>query len=1067
MTVTETPTKSSEPPPGGRTSGAKRRSRLAAITRWQDWNLSTKFLAVILVPLLFAIVLGVLEIAQQTERSSSYENIDRGVAANAELRTLTTNLQNERHESAVALASGKVAEAAGFTRVRQAVDGSWTALQKAAGRVTFAHPITSSAYNDVRTGVGSIGAVREQVNTSQIDATAAIARYGTMIRALLQFDRALGTEISDPALANEAASLHDLELIKEELYYQQTLVAVGIARRSLTPAETAALRDAQARLWQAIGDFQAVATPERRDELNRGLASQEVTTRSRLFQVAVGHLGPGLPIAPEEWNRSAQLTLVRVLSATGQIGGELKATSTAQQDDASDRAGIAAVLLLSLIVVAGGVMFFLSRHMLRSLRVLRSSALHVANAELPDAVRKIRSGRLDPSADPVVEPVPVRSKDEVGQVARAFDEVHRQALRLASDEAGLRANYSAVFVNLSRRSQGLVQRQLRLLERLERDEEDSDQLATLFQLDHLATRMRRNNENLMVLSGSDPARRNNQQPLRLAELLRAGVSEIEQYQRVVIEPGPPALVVGYASGDLVRLLAELLDNATAYSSPDTEVLMGSKRADDGSLLIEIMDRGIGMTEDDVATVNQRLAEGGSVDASTSRRMGLFVVGRLAGRHGIGVELFGGRVVSGVRAEVTVPAELVISAAGMTSTGVTPLVTDAEPLPGVERTLPGTDLPRRKANGSAVPGLAAGLTGPPGYEDLDGELAALAGQGADVPTQEPRSEEPAEELPRRVPRKAFGEAEQNGAEPPPNGRVNGTAEHTLFAPEHVNGAEPDWWDAGPPPPATGAGPAEQKNDETTPIFDEMLSAWFRDPVEPKGSESTGSAEKAKGAKRAKAAESAKSPDELFSNGYTDATGSWRFAADEGWQAVEAASQIEPSSFTEAGLPRRTPREQLLPGSVADSDSALPATAPPRDADALRNRLNRYQAGVSRARDGKSNDTNGSTPEQSTLDSEAARVWESPADDGWHAAEAASAYQPSDYTTSGLPRRNPKERLLPGSVRSAPGEDRPANRDAEELRNRLAGLQRGIDRGRRNLARHSPAGAHDKVHERESE
>ena len=196
-----------------------------------------------------------------------------------------------------------------------------------------------------------------------------------------------------------------------------------------------------------------------------------------------------------------------------------------------------------------------------------------------------------------------------------------------------------MFVNLSRRSQALVERQLQLIEQLESNEQDPDQLSNLFQLDHLATRMRRNSENLLVLAGTDLAKRN-VAPVPLVDVLRAAVSEIEQYQRIVVQAPPQATVVGRATSDVIHLLAELLDNATNFSPPDSQVVMSSLRAQDGSIVVEIADSGVGMLDHELADANRRLSTPSAVDVSASRRMGLFVVGRLGARHGITVHLGG-------------------------------------------------------------------------------------------------------------------------------------------------------------------------------------------------------------------------------------------------------------------------------------------------------------------------------------------------------------------------------------------------------------------------------------------
>ena len=243
-------------------------------------------------------------------------------------------------------------------------------------------------------------------------------------------------------------------------------------------------------------------------------------------------------------------------------------------------------------------------------------------------------------------------------MARAFDAVHGEAVRLAAQQALLRDNVNAMFVNLSRRSQALVERQLNLIDRLEQDEQDPDQLASLFELDHLATRMRRNSENLLVLSGTDLSRRLTR-PVPAAEVLGAAVSEVEQYARVQVGQTPELTVQGRAVNDLVHLIAELLDNATAFSDPVTKVTVRTAKTRKGELAIEIQDRGVGMGDQEIIDANERLADPPDVDVAVSRRMGLYVVARLAKRHDIKVRLRGNEdIEGGTTALVIVPETLI-------------------------------------------------------------------------------------------------------------------------------------------------------------------------------------------------------------------------------------------------------------------------------------------------------------------------------------------------------------------------------------------------------------------------
>ena len=374
-----------------------------------------------------------------------------------------------------------------------------------------------------------------------------------------------------------------------------------------------------------------------------------------------------------------------------------------------------------------------ARGLVRSLRVLRTSALDVAERRLPQTVESVRAGD---TPDITVAPVPLTGRDEVVQVARAFDAVHMQAIRLAADQATLQAGISAMFVNLSRRSQALVERQLQLIEQLESNEQDADQLSNLFQLDHLATRMRRNSENLLVLAGTDVAKRN-VAAVPMVDVLRAAVSEVEQYQRIVVQAPPTATILGRAASDIVHLLAELLDNATNFSPPDSQVVMSSTRTADGAIVVEIADRGVGMTDDELVAANSRLSGPASVDVSTSRRMGLIVVGRLAARHGVDVRLSSsaaGGSGSGLTASVTVPTKLVPTSeprrsGALAGAGMAPPARRPAAAGG------GAAAQRRPGRpGAPLSALVAGSDGPADAADRPpGAAAATGPAGARRPT----------------------------------------------------------------------------------------------------------------------------------------------------------------------------------------------------------------------------------------------------------------------------------------------------------------------------------------------
>jgi signal transduction histidine kinase len=999
---------------------------LSVLANWRDWNIPVKLAAVTLVPVVFAVVLGTMQISDQVDKASAYRRVDRLVVVNEKLRDLVAALQAERGAAGVLLASRAGDVVAQLADERRDTYHARVDFLRATGRVTLDQEAGAARYADVLRWLDELAVIREQVAEPGFDAANAVTRYSAVIDALLRFDRTMSAEALDPTLASTAAALHDLEGIKEEVSYQQAVIAVGVVRGSLTGPEVDALSASVGRQADRLDDYYAVAGVSRGRLYDAQVSGTGIAGRNNVVAAAVAQ-PPRTPIptTAQDWQDVSTLTGNRVTEVTRVLGADLHDRSAALQDEASDGAGLAAVILLVALVVAIGVMFVVGRHLLVSLARLRRGALNVAERALPDAVARIRD-RGENAGDIELPPVSVTSLDEVGQVARAFDAVQRQALKLATEQAGLRAKYSGVFVNLSRRSQGLVQRQLQLLEKLERDEEDPDQLATLFQLDHLATRMRRNNENLLVLSGGEVARRS-QRPTALADLLRASVSEIEQYQRVMLLPPPSVDVVGYAVGDLVRLVAELLDNATAFSAPDTQVTIAGHVFEDGSLCIAVHDEGIGMSQDELDEANAKLADAGLVDVSTSRRMGLFVVGRLAGRHGIEVLLNAGHDTKGVRATVTVPADVIIEDDGRSAGPAHGKPPRAEP-----------ERPRRPQNGTSllVPfslsGQANGVPAGGGTGHANGVIRSGL-----TPSPLPRAdrEYPEQDDDRVLPRRSPGDR-MPGPKP----------SRGLFTP--VRDAEKSgWWND------------KSALDETTPIFDEMASAWFRtvsdpppahtpEPQPPRQDESGGDA--------------------------------WNFAADTGFDAARAVSRTEPSDFTSGGLPRRSPRQNLVPGSAAPG--AVPGEPRHgRDADVVRNRLSDYRHGVRKARDHR-HDVEPPTPNTvpvtpsrtSTSDTQRLDMtgagWRFAADIGQHAANHVSASAPVDYTSGGLPRRSPRQNLVPGSVSHSGhgnGGVGPRAGHAEEMRGRLGSFQSGLSRGRRSLADRSAVNGVDRIQQQESE
>jgi signal transduction histidine kinase len=340
--------------------------------------------------------------------------------------------------------------------------------------------------------------------------------------------------------------------------------------------------------------------------------------------------------APGQWYSAMSDTVGKMQQAELNVARNIVSRSQVLQHGAEQSALFTAVVtaLILLLVLIGALA--VARSLVRPLRRLRAGALDIATVQLPERVRQL-SDAQDPTTSLEVSPIDVLSADEIGQVARAFDQVHSEAVRLAGNEAVLRRSFNAMFVNLSRRSQSLIERLARLIDSLEQNEQDPGRLSSLFAMDHLVTRMRRNSENLLLLAGHESARKWSE-PVSIADVTRAATSEIEQYNRVTLNVQPGVAVTGQAVTDVVHLLAEIVENATTFSPKDTQVHLTAQELSSGGVLIEVSDNGVGIPEARLADLNWRLDNPPVIDVSVSRHMGLFAVAHLAGRHGVRVRL---------------------------------------------------------------------------------------------------------------------------------------------------------------------------------------------------------------------------------------------------------------------------------------------------------------------------------------------------------------------------------------------------------------------------------------------
>jgi signal transduction histidine kinase len=489
---------------------------------------------------------------------------------------------------------------------------------------------------------------------------------------------------------------------------------------------------------------------------------------------------------PTFWYADQSAVVNAMRSVESRLATQILARSQSLQHQAFESALITSVATAAFILLVLGATVLVGRTLVNPLRRLQADALEIAAVRLPARVAAAAAGGAETvEGTVVVEPIGVQSTDEIGRVARAFDQVHSEAVRLAGTEAQLRGSLNAMFISLSRRSVPLIERLSRMIDAMEQNEDDPDRLGNLFSMDHLVTRMRRNSENLLVLAGEEPVRKWTES-VPLTDVTRAAASEIEQYSRVALAVQPGIMISGQAAADVVHLLAELIENATLFSPQSTQVRVTVMELSSGGVLVEVRDDGVGVSPNRLADMNWRLDHPPVVDVSISRHMGLYAVSRLAARHGIRVKLRPGAP-QGLSALVWLPGTLAkreptpapggqSRSFGIDTTGPVPGIRSAAPRPVTGRHRGGlavrSEQPltagqggqparpaawfaaKRPSSGAAPPEeeLATGWQASTGWQAAaDWQAGASRNAVADGgPLSEP-AERTSSGLPRRVPR----------------------------------------------------------------------------------------------------------------------------------------------------------------------------------------------------------------------------------------------------------------------------------------------------------------------------
>ncbi len=967
------------PKEGEQRTADRKRSRFAL----RNWRVSWRLIALIAIPTITAMAFGGVRIQEAMRSASSYQRVETLAELGNSVTRLANAMEDERDQLAGYIANNRPRPLpTSITKAYHTTDLAADQVSTLARAIGPSYP--AQVQNDLAAVVDrldDLGHYRDAATTSRAPALTVIDDYSEAIADLFTLNDQIAQGSSDPTLANNVRALGALSRTEDQATQQRGILYAALLAGQFDPGAAAALTGAQSQQAAEFAEFQSDASIDEQQVYSDTVAGPAVDEAQAMELQAIASGGganggnlvvtvpPSAVGVPATWYTDMSTYVNDIRKVQQGLVDQTISQSQALHAAATRTAIQTGIEVLAVLIIVLMITIVVARSMVRPLRKLRTGALEVAGLRLPAAVR--RMSETDGEGVPLeVEPIDVDSSDEIGEVARAFDQVHREALRLAANEAALRGNVNAMFVNLSRRSQSLVERQIRLIDDLEQGEQDPERLSSLFQMDHLATRMRRNSENLLVLAGHEEARRWNQ-PVALVDVLRAALSEIEQYERVTLNVQPGIAVRGQAVSDVVHLTAELVENATSFSAADTPVTIAGHLLSSGGVLLEITDQGVGMGAEEMAHANWRLDNPPVVDVAVSRRMGLFVVARLAARHGIRVRLrpsgSGGLIAlvwlpdeaimheapdgsSGQRSGSAVPEPVIgpVTDGAFAGAGANGALTSAwadlswgiraeQETTGAAQSLraasrqadaEGTGLgPKRVPGAGPRPGGSGwGTTGPlPAFRTVPrpasngGSEPAVtgpqpvlgagpvtsAGPAAGTDADTPAPAEAAD-----APAAAAFDSVATGSWP-----GDGGADAALSSPHSVLGAPAATWEAGTSrgavivPPADGLGKGNR-----LPIFEAVESDWFR-----RGRQAVGRAVGHDG----------------------EASNGWASPADEGWRAAEVVHAPSSGGVTSAGLPKRVPRANLVPGAAAAAGAS--AMAPVRSAAATRDRFASFQRG----------------------------------------------------------------------------------------------------------------------------
>ncbi|MFJ9889087.1 nitrate- and nitrite sensing domain-containing protein [Streptomyces sp. NPDC091287] len=1034
--------------PGTEPTGGGSTSRMSP----RNWRVATRLNAILLIPVLVGLVMGGFQVKGSIDTWSEAQDAEKIAVVVRAASDYGQALLNERDLSAEPLLSGD-RDADVVEQTRATTDEAARKFD-AAVKDMPAKPGLERRLKLFKGEEPKLPELRKAAYSQALDPVKTEEGYVQVQHSLMEFSNELGLGTGN--ITSYGRTVYAIELSKAAESLQRSIGMHLLVRPSKKPGtyndQVKAFGSYNYLEQIALGEFNSGGTQDDVDRLKQVMAGKAAEGAKQLkaakeqaeaagepfvappsidgsvFDGMAREIGQGQDpedlaakgITPATWMAAATAKFEGYATVEDELVtkavDEAASISSDAKTDAIVNGLVVVIALLAAFILAG----LMARQMSRSMRQLRTAAFGIAEQRLPSLVDQL--SRTDPGrVDTRVQPIPITTQDEIGEVARAFDQVHREAVRLAAEQAMLRGNVNAIFTNLSRRNQSLIEGQLTLITDLENNEADPDQLESLFKLDHLATRMRRNGENLLVLAGEEPGRRWNQ-PVPLVDVLRAASSEVESYERIQLTGVPESEIHGQAVTDLVHLLAELLENATTFSSPQTKVKVTATRLPDGRVMVEIHDKGIGLTAEDFADINHKLANPPTVDAAVSQRMGLFVVGRLADRHGIRVQLRPSGEQAGTTSLVMLPDAITHGGGG-------------EPGSGQDDFTVSSIIPEQQQAFEPAPQQAPMRTAAElGFDDSRYEAPADPGQLDPVNRSLMREERRAALEAQTGPGGPFGDnsREQQGyAQEPYAGDPYGGQQQQGYADERYGQDQYGQQQAQQPYQETyqqqyGAGdgyPQQRDQQAQQHPGDGYPESAYADQQAQQGQY---------------ADPYAASPDQSHQDDWPVQSGfqnTYEPIAPAESESVPS-TPAEPSErvgfdrpgptpnvgheLTEAGLPRRGAQQHWQPGPGGrGNDQPDPAPGPQPQQEQR---------------------------QDPQTDGDGTDDWRSTNDERWERAEKLREPKAGGITPSGLPRRVPKANLVEGTAEQTQQGGPQVSRAPEDVRGRLSNLRRGVQRGR---------------------